>query len=139
MRWPMRLMRLVAGPLAGALFLAGSVSPAFAGETWCDVDPAVLLITPGGHLVAVYVVDAGPIQHTTSLLAPRITATTRAAQGGTATDVTLDIVVPNDLLGSGYAVSSEVWSGPARLGTRYAQQSGFAGQTMQLRFRLDIS
>ena len=137
------MRRQVAGIAAGLLLLVGnmlvgSVPPAFAADTWCDVDPAVVLTTPAGNLVVVYVVDGGPIEHTASLLAPRITATTQPVQGGTATKVTLDVVVPNDLLGSHYAVTSQVWSGPVQLGTLYDSQSGFAGQAVQLHFTLNV-
>jgi hypothetical protein len=132
------MRRLLTALTAGLLLLAGTVAPALAGDTWCDIDPVVTLTTPAGHQVTVFVVDRGPIEHAVSLLYPYITVYTQPARGGTATDVTLDIVVPNDSFGSDYAVASEVWSGPDKLGVRYDAQSGVAGQTIRLRFTLNV-
>jgi hypothetical protein len=133
--------RLWLGLVAGVLLLAGiavPASPALAGDTWCDVDPPVILLTPAGNLVIVYVTDSGPLLHTASLLLPRITSNVQPANNGTATDVTLTVTVPNDLLGSHYGVASEVWSGPLRLGTRYARQTGYAGEPLQLHFTVNV-
>ena len=44
---------VVAGALALGL-LAASPGAAAASTTWCTWDPLVLVVTPGGHLVAVY-------------------------------------------------------------------------------------
>jgi hypothetical protein len=136
------MFRVAAALSIGLLCLAISAigaTSALASDTWCDTDPPVLVQTPGGHTVAVYVSDGGPVEHVASLLVPQISYSVVAVQGGTATDVTMIVTVPGDLLGTGYAVSSEVWSGLARTGVEYASAQGTAGQPLRLRFRLPVS
>ena len=123
---------------ASLLLLLGTASGALAGETWCDVDPPVVITTPGGNTAVVYVVDGGPLEHTASLLLPTITYKTQSTQGGRATKVTMTVEVPDDPLGSRYAVTSQAWSGPAQTGTLYASRSGYAGEPLTLQFTLNV-
>jgi hypothetical protein len=121
----------------GALGLSGTAA---AGETWCDVDPPVAIWTPQGNLQIVYVVSSGPPLLLANLLLPAITYDTRAAEGGDATRVTLDVTV-KDLLGlvTHQAVRSEVWTGPARTGRLLSSVEGWSGSAMRHRFKLDVA
>src|SRR5688572_5128408 len=115
----MLVMRLRVALLAAILALSGvfaSAGPALASETWCDIDPPVLIQTPEGNLRIVYVVSSGPVIHLPQLLVPAIDYEVRPAARGEATSVRLDVTVARGLLGQRYAVKSEVWSGPLRTG-----------------------
>lgn len=118
--------------------LAGGAVTAAASDTWCDADPPVLIRTPGGNLRIVYVVSSGPVQYLPQLVVPAIDYDVRAVAGDQ-TQVRLDVTVSRGLLGQGYAVRSEVWSGPARTGTLLSTEYGEAGEAMRHRFRLDVS
>src|SRR5438552_14272871 len=111
------MARLFAAIVTSALLLFTTSAAAWAdGDTSCDTDPPVVIVTPAGNLVPVYVVDKGPAAHLLSLLHPQISYTVNAVGGGQATNVKMTVVIPNDLLGSGYGVGTEVWSGLARTG-----------------------
>jgi hypothetical protein len=84
-------------------------------------------------------VDGGDVVHAVSLVHPTITVSTQSVQAGSATNVHLDVTVPDDLLGSHYPVTTEVWSGPARTGVLYASQSGWSGNGLTLQFKLPVS
>ena len=128
---------------AGALSLSGTAA---ASETWCDVDPPVVIRTPEGNLRVVYVVTSGPPQLLASLLLPAIDCEVRPAQGGEATRVQLSVTV-KDTLGLGgllglsgrQAVRSEVWSGPARTGELLSSVDGVSGSPMRHSFKLDVA
>ena len=122
----------------GIALALGSAGQASAGETWCDVDPPVVLTTPGGNTVVVYVDNSGPVQHLASLLHPAITANVQPSEGGSATLVQLTVTIPDDLLGSHYAVASQAWSGAAETGRLYADRSGYSDQPLLLQFKLNV-
>ena len=137
----MLLLRLRVGLLAVLLALSGvfaSTGTTLASDTWCDVDPPVLIKTPEGNLRIVYVVTSGPVQYLPQLLLPAIEYEVHAVAGGGATQVRLDVTAAGGLLGEGYAVKSEVWTGPARTGTLLSTQYGRAGEAMRHRFRLNV-
>jgi hypothetical protein len=137
----MLLLRLRVALLAAILALSGVLGvagPALASDTWCDTDPPVLIQTPEGNLRVVYVVSSGPVQYLPQLLVPAVGYEVRAVAGGDATQVRLDVTVSPGLLGQRYAVTSEVWTGPARTGTLLSTELGTAGETMQHKFRLDV-
>ncbi|HET7769166.1 MAG TPA: hypothetical protein VFN74_10375 [Chloroflexota bacterium] len=137
----MFLARLRVTLLAALLALSGvfgSAAPVLASETWCDVDPPVLIKTPEGNLRVVYVVSSGPVVYLPQLLVPRIDYEVRSVSGGGATAVRLDVTVARGLLGERYDVKSEVWSGPARTGELLSVENGTAGEPMRHRFRLNV-
>ena len=135
------MVRFVSALIALLLALApaGGARPALASETWCDTDPPVTIVTPGGNLVVVYVVDTGPAEHLVALLTPQVTYTVRPAEGGRATDVEMHVTIQDGgLLGSSYDVGTEAWSGLLRTGAEFDSVRGIAGESMTLRFRLPI-
>lgn len=126
--------------LAAAVLAAGIMiaSPTSAGAwySYCDWDPLVLVVTPAGHVVAVYdsvwtssLIDLGlPLEsYTTSRLYD--------ADGNPETLVDMSIYVPTGLLFR-YDVTDEVTSGPLGSGHVYAIKSGTSGSTVHLKFVL---
>ena len=130
-------MRLrVLGPAALALaMLLGLAGPAGASETWCDVDPPVMIQTPAGNMIVVYVETAGPLVHVAQLLAPAISYQVKPSGGGSKVDMSVTVA---DLDGHQHDVQSEVWTGPDRTGTLLASGAGQMGSPMRLSFRLAI-
>ena len=137
----MRFVRLRVALLAAILALSGvfgSTGTVLASDTWCDIDPPVLIQTPEGNLRIVYVVSSGPVVYLPQLLLPAIDVDVRPASGGDATAVRLDVTVSRGLLGQRYGVKSEVWTGPARTGTLLSTEYGTAGEAMHHKFRLNV-
>jgi hypothetical protein len=137
----------LAGAVGAAAMLAGA-TPAFADETWCDVDPPVLIRTPGGNNVVVFVVDAAADQYRDWLKRPQIayavirtmgsTSPTGAADPtGRRTQVDLEVVIP---LADGlpFPVRSGVWSSPGQHGVLFSERVGVAGETLRHTFWLDV-
>jgi hypothetical protein len=122
------------------LALAALAPPASASNTWSDTDPIVLITTPGGHQVAVYV-DNGtsPADHLASAQVAKMSYTVKSVASGTTTDVTLTSTVPCDGLGPSYATRAIVSSGAFATGTVYGQDYGTCGQPMSVGFKLDVS
>jgi hypothetical protein len=125
---------LIAAPL---LFVLAS-SPVVAAE-WCDTDPLVLIKTPGGTLVPVFV-SSGALgaEHLPAVLLASIDYSTQAIAGGGATRVHLDVTVPDDLLGWHFPTRTVASTGPLATGTIYASATGYSGRTMTLTFTLDV-
>jgi len=137
----MRLLRLRVALLAAVVALSGvfgTAGSALASDTWCDVDPPVLIQTPNGQLRIVHVVSSGPAIYLPQLLLPAIDHEVRPAAGGEQTQVRMNVTVSKGPLGQDFAVKSEVWTGPARTGTLLSAEYGQAGEAMRHRFRLDV-
>jgi hypothetical protein len=130
----------------GALFLLvlGTPSTASAGETWCDVDPVVVVTTPQGNQVPVFVTTgARGAEHAPAVLAQSITYTTEPAREGTATHVRMTVVVPGDAVPSDapekrFDTRTKASSGPLGSGTLHSTAEGSAGKPMQMSFTLDV-
>ena len=131
---------LVAVLLAlGVLVLAGPAAPAGAGEEWCESDPVVLVTTPQGNVVAVYVLTgAQGLEHVPAVLAAEYRYTAAAAAGGASTLVDLDVLVPADGAAAAFATRSAASTGPLQTGTGLAGATGWSGQPMRLRFELAV-
>ena len=124
---------------AAALAAVAIPSPAFASDTWCDVDPIQLVITSGGKIVPIFVTNGAPsLLYAPQLLLARITHTTESVDGGTATLVTVKVTVPNALFGRTFPTRSVVSSGPLGLLKTYATATGTSGSPMVMRFKLAI-
>jgi hypothetical protein len=120
------------------LVLAVLAPPASASNTWSDTDPVVLITTPGGHQVAVYV-DNGtsPPEYLAAAQLAQMGYAVKSVQSGRATAVTLTSTVPCD--GTTYLTRMIVSSGAFATGTVYGQDSGTCGQVMSVGFTLSIS
>ena len=122
-----------------ALLSAGALAaPALAGDEWCPADPAVVVRTPGGNTVVVHVtVWALGAEHRAALRDAAIVTTARAASS-IATDVEIQVTVPNDAYATGFSTRAVVSTLPWEAGTVLATDGGKSGQAMKLRFRLDV-
>ena len=125
---------LIAAALAAGLLVATPVS-AGAWATYCDWDPLVPIITPGGHIVLVYdsVWTASPL----SLALPLATYRTARVyvDGQAETAVDMAITVPTGLL-LRYQTLDMVTTGLLGTGKVLAQATGWSGQTLHLKFTL---
>jgi hypothetical protein len=128
---------VLAAAVAAGLFVA---SPTSAGAyiTWCDWDPIVLVITPGGHIVPVYdsVWTASPLA--LALPLESYTTTRVYVAGKAATAVDMKITVPTGLLFR-YATADEVTTGLLGTGKVLATAYGNSGQALHLKFTLPES
>jgi hypothetical protein len=112
---------------------------AVASDGWCDTDPILVIYTPAGNLVPVYVnVGAQSLLLTPNALlgALLMSYTTVAASGGAATSVTVVVTVPSSLLDQSFRTRDTVSTGAFGTGTIYAQGSGVSGEPMTATFQL---
>jgi hypothetical protein len=142
------LRTLVVLAVVGVLLVPGyvqsgpgrGVPSAAAMEAWCDGDPVVVVVTPGGALVPLFVTSSGlGVQHLPAVLLAAITYTTELADGGTATLVKLRVVVPGDLFDPRFATRSVVSTGPLGTGAVYGSTSGVSGDPMSITFKLNVA
>jgi hypothetical protein len=116
--------------------------PALASDGWCDTDPLLVIRTPAGLLVPVFVmVSAQSMLFTpdTLLGSLGLKYTVAASNNGTATKVTVVVFVPSSLSsGSSFSTRSIVSTGAYGTGTVYAQQSGVSDEPMTLTFILPV-
>lgn len=129
---------VVAAAFAAGLLFA---SPANAGAwaTFCDWDPLILVVTPGGHIVPVYasVWTSSPLQLGIPL--PSYTASRvydSAGKPHTAVDMTIS--VPTGLLFR-FNTYNMATSGLLGTGTVYAAKYGTSGTPVHLKFTLPQS
>jgi hypothetical protein len=116
--------------------LGTQVSQAGAAEYFCDWDPPVLVVTPGGNVESVYVSVWTSSPLNIGLPVESYT-TSRAydAAGNPVTNVDIAVYVPAGLLRS-FGTVSEVSTGLLGGGSVLATAGGTSGQTTHLRFTL---
>jgi hypothetical protein len=112
-------------------------SPATAGAwaTYCDWDPLVAVVTPGGEIVPVY--DSVWTSSPVNLGVPvESYSVSRVYVGGKAeTAVDMAITVPAGLLLE-FQTQDEVTTGLLGTGSVLATKNGWSGQTLHLKFTL---
>jgi hypothetical protein len=134
----MRMTKFVAGALVVLALLAGSRADALAGEQWCETDPLVVITTPNGAPVPVFVTNgAAGIEHLVYAQLAEIRYTTGSVEGAAATLVRMTVTVPSGIGGSRFETSSVVSTGPLKTGTILAATKGMSDQTMRMEFKLD--
>ena len=120
------------------LGLSAVAAPAIAGDEWCPADPAVVVRTPAGNMVVVHVtIWALGAEHKAALRDAAIVTTATAASSA-ATDVEIQVTVPDDAYATGFSTRAVASTHPWEAGTVLATDEGKSGQAMKLRFRLDI-
>jgi hypothetical protein len=125
----------LAGLLALCLVLEG-YTDARAGEQWCETDPVVLVTTPGGSVVSVYVTNgAGGLQYLPLLQLAEIRYTVSSVEGGSATLVKMTVTVPTGG-GSRFQTTTAASTGPLKTGAILDEASGVSGKPMRLEFKL---
>ncbi|HEX2033572.1 MAG TPA: hypothetical protein VHS99_05255 [Chloroflexota bacterium] len=133
-----RAVGLLAGALAALGTTHGSTPVAGAGAEWCECDPLVVVATPGGALVPVFVTNAGlGLLHLAAVQLAQLTYTVTPVPNGQQTQVNLRVLIPNDLFGE-FPTRSTASSGPLRTGTIYATAQGHCGQPLHLTFTLNV-
>ena len=129
---------LLAAALAAGILVCTPMS-AGAWATYCDWDPLVLIVTPGGDVVPVYdsVWTASPLS---AGLPVENYTTTRVydAAGHPQTAVDMVIYTPTGLL-LRYRVHDMVTSGLLGSGALYAEAYGWSGQAVHLKFTLNAA
>ena len=128
---------VVAGALALGL-MAASPTSAGAFATWCDWDPVVLVVTPGGHLVPLFesVWTSSPLDLAIPLGSYTV-ARAYDSHGRPVTLVNMTITVPTGLLFR-YSTFNMVTTGPLGSGKVLAQASGTSGKAVHLKFILPV-
>ena len=129
---------VVAGALALGL-LAASPGSASANVVWCDWDPLVPVVTPGGHLVLVY--DSVWTSNLLNLGLPLESYTTQRIYDSTGRPITavdMAIWTPTGLLFT-YSTMDEVTTGLLGGGALLARGYGTSGKTVHLKFTIPES
>ena len=130
------MKRVVAAAAVAAGILVASPLSAGAWCSYCEWDPLVLVITPGGHIVPVYdsvwtsqLLNIGlPVEsYTTS----RVYGPQRQAE----TQVDVTIYVPAGLLFN-FSTMDEITTGLLGSGTVLARTTGTSGTPVHLKFVL---
>lgn len=130
------MKRVVVAAALAAGVLAASPVTAGAWFSYCDWDPLVVVLTPGGHVALVYdsvwtssPIDLGvPVESYT-------TSRVYSANGQPETAVDMVISVPTGLL-LRYQTTDEVTTGLLGSGTVLADATGTSGTPVHLKFVL---
>jgi hypothetical protein len=131
------VVRLLGATVVALLLWAVLVAGAAASEQWCEDDPVVVIVTPRGTLVPLYLTNAAlGIEHLPALQAAKVTYT--ASPAGAATVVRMGVTVPPDKFDERFPTRTTASTGPLRTGMILADAQGFSGQTMLMQFTLDV-
>ena len=145
-----RARRALALALALALFLVWVPGPAAAQGAdaiaeWCEVDPPLVVRTPGGRVVVLHVTNYGlGREHLRAVRRATISSTTSPAGSAPAGApragaflVRVVVEVPLGAGGERFPTKSVVSTRPFAKGTVLAEASGHSGGPMRMEFRLD--
>jgi hypothetical protein len=117
-----------------------SPPPGLASNTWSDTDPILVIVTPGGHQVPLYVNNGVfGAQHLASAQVAKMAYTVQRASNGTSTKVVLTVTIPNDTFGSGYPTRTIPSTGAFGTGLVYGITYGTSGTVMKVTFFLPVS
>jgi hypothetical protein len=135
-------MRHLARPLSLVVLLLVLVAQtplASASNTWSDTDPLVVIATPAGNQVTVYV-DNGTYgtEHAAAAQLAWMTYTVKSVAAGRSTMVALTSIVPCDALSTSYATRTIPSSKPFATGTIYGEAYATCGQPMTVTFTLPV-
>lgn len=133
----MKRVVLAAVLAVGVMFAAPTSAGAWV--TFCDWDPIVLIVTPGGHIEPVY--DSVWTSSPLDLGVPLASYTASRAYdtyGRPVTAVNMTINVPTGLLFR-YTTKTMVTSGLLGTGKIYAWQYGTSGTPAHLKFTLPVT
>jgi hypothetical protein len=134
-----KLKRVVVAAALAAGILLASPSSAGAWAAYCDWDPLVLIVTPGGHVVPIYesVWTSKPLQ--IGLPLSSYTATrVYDSLGRPITAVDIKITVLTGLLFN-FPTTNMATSGLLGTGTVYSAKDGWSGTPVHLKFTLATS
>jgi hypothetical protein len=133
-------MRRLLLAIVAAFVLCAAVAPATsASDQWCEDDPLIVVVTPGGGVVPLYVTKmALGLEHLVAVQTAAVNYSVKSVGGGTATMVQVTVLIRNDIFGSDYPTRAVMSTGPLMTGVVLADASGYSGQPLQLQFRLDV-
>jgi hypothetical protein len=134
-----RVRSVLVSMLAGLLLSAGVTSGASASDGWCDTDPVLVITTPSGVPVPVYV-DTGALgaEHLAAAQTARMGYTAASVANGSATNVKVTVMVSPDAFSNSFETRSAVSTGAFQTGTVYAETTGYSGQLMKMEFVLPV-
>jgi hypothetical protein len=133
------MMRVLSSAIAALVLALALVPAAAASAEWCEYDPLVVISTPGGATVPVYVTSGAlGTEHLAAVMSAAISYSATSAEGGEATVVRMTVLIPDDEFASHFATRSVVSTGPLKTGLLLAEATGFSGQAMPLQFKLAV-
>lgn len=132
----MRRALLAAG--AAVCLFCLFIAPTSAAAEWCETDPLVILTTPQGNRVPVYVTEyAHGAQYQPNLDGLTITSTaTSTRTGGTQFDVY--VTVPEAPVTGHFATRAVASTAPNGAGAIYDTATGRSGLAMHLKFMVAV-
>jgi hypothetical protein len=121
------------------LLLTGSVRDSYASEEWCEYDPVVLVTTPGGSIIPVYLlIGAAGLENLPLVTAAQHSRIVEPTDMGRATLVQLEVLVPRRLGGGTFATRVTASTGVHATGTILDTETGLSGEPMPLKFKLGV-
>jgi hypothetical protein len=121
------------------LLLVGSVTTGGASEEWCEYDPVVLVTTPGGRVVPVYLlIGAAGLENLPLVTAAQYHRIVEPTDAGRATLVRLEVMVPTRLGGGTFPTRVTASTGAHATGTILDTETGLSGEPMPLTFKLGV-
>ena len=131
------LFRHVCSAALATVCLALPAPKAEAGDQWCEDDPLVVVQTPKGNLVPLFVTNgARGIEHFLAVQLADIRYTAKST--GYETAVTMSVTIPAGLPAARFETRSTVSTGPFKTGIVYATTNGYSQEAMTLKFKLDV-
>jgi len=130
---------LLALSLLLGLSLALQAPVAFASDGWCDTDPIVMVRTPAGRLVPLYVTVGAQsllLSPNTLLGSVVLSYSTWPTKNGAASGVSMNVKVPSSLLAWSFPTRQTVSTGVYGSGAVYAFRYGVSGSPTTLSFEL---
>jgi hypothetical protein len=132
------MKRVVIAALMAATMLLQLTSLASAAD-WCEYDPLVKVVTPGGSRQYVHLtLSALGTEHRRALHQATFTWKVEPALDGTATDVTITTVVPGDEYAAAFPTRAVVSTKPHGMGEVLSTTSGSAGSPMVNTYRIMV-
>ena len=118
---------------------AGAPSTAFAADEWCEGDPAVVVVTPRGNAVTVFVTNgAEGLERLPYLALASISYTAVPTRDGSGTTVRMEVLVPSAISGSEFRTRSVASTGPLKTGVVLDSAEGRSGSPMRFKFLLPV-
>ncbi|MDO8671514.1 MAG: hypothetical protein Q7O66_08810 [Dehalococcoidia bacterium] len=142
------MKRLVFLFAAVVLLMAAFTPSAFAGWSWCEDDPLVKIVTPAGNRVNVHVTNYAwansewsaeqKVNVRAALKSAKIAYTVESVDGASGTEVVMTVEIPRAKGDFGFSTRSVVSTLPHGLGVVYDTADGQSGETIELRFSLNV-
>lgn len=122
-----------------ALGFLARPAPAAAGAEWCEFDLLIVIVTPAGRVVPIFVTNGAlGLEHALSAQLAEMHYTATPTYSGQKTRVRLEVLVHGDLFDQRFETRSTASTGPLATGNVFARQSGVSGDVMRLTFTLDV-